>query len=69
MPPNTGASPIFNHKCVLERRRVKTREFRRALSNRDQDVRQFVCLLQPAAVEIIMPTEGEPTFVGRQQSV
>jgi hypothetical protein len=59
MPSDASASPVFNHKRVLERRRVKTREFRRALLSRAQKVRQFAGLLRPVAVEIIMPTEGD----------
>ena len=44
---------------MFEGRRLKAREIRRPLTKREQEVRQFTGLLEPAAIEIIVPAEGE----------
>src|SRR2546423_1219566 len=59
MPSDARAGRIFNYQCVFERRRLKPREFLRLLTKRQEKFGQASSLLQPAAVEIVVPAERD----------
>ena len=46
--------------------RLKVREFGRALAKRKQKVGQFASLLQPAAIEIVMPAERDGAALAKE---
>ena len=51
---------------MFEGRGLKTGEFRRLLAKRQEKFGQFAGLLQPAAVEIVMPAEGDGAALAKE---
>ena len=66
MPSDTGAGLVFDQQRMFERGRLKVREFGRALAKWKQKVREFARLLQPAAIEIVMPAERDGAALAKE---